>query len=260
MPNINLIPETYYQAMMPYHVDYDNLPLRNIIAREEIINDAVDINSRMIRDSIGTAGSLANRLRVSLEDDGTLKTTGINAALHNIAYHTDGSDGIADYVRMLQDERDKLALVSDEATALQLEVHTPSTTISFVDSIVEVQPTDTITWEVTAPNKLKAHMAFPTTAVHRHYYGLTPVSNTPAPDYTHYRTTSLSTIYIADTLRVYINGVRIYSDDEVYVPDSTMTNWTLTSFTDDNTTGTFFLNRAITVNDVIRIDFDTLFL
>jgi hypothetical protein len=259
MPNINLLPEVLYQAMQPYHVDYDNLPLRTILAREEIINDAVDVNSQMMREAIGTAGTLSNRLRIALYDDGSLKASAINTALHNIAYHTDGSDGVTDYVRMLQDERNKLTLIADEATALSLKFITPSATVSFIDEIVEFEPSDTITWEADAPaggpNTVKAHMAFPTTAVHQHYYGLTPVTT----NYINYRTTSLSTPFIADSLRVYINGVRIFSDDTVYVPDALVTTWILTSFTPSPTLGTFVLSRALVASDVIRIDFDTLY-
>jgi hypothetical protein len=259
MPNISLIPEVLYQAMMPYHVDYDNLPLRTILSREEIINDAVDINSQMMREAIGTSGTLSNRLRIAINDDGSLKPATVDAALHNIAYHTDGTDGVNNYVRMLDDERDKLALIADEATALSLRIQTPSSTISFIDDIIEVQPTDTITWEVDAPNILKAHMAFPTTAVHRHYYGLAPVPITLIPDYINYKTTSLSTPFIADSLRVYINGIRIFSDDDVYVPDFLVQHWYLTYFTPDPVTGTFALSRAITVDDIIRIDFNALY-
>ena len=251
MPNINLIPEVLYQAMMPYHVDYDNLPLRTILEREEIINDAVDINSQMMREAIGTQGTLSNRLRKSLNDDGTLKSSAIDSALHSVEDHTDNTT----YVRMLGTERDKLALIADEASALSLKIRTVSTDILFVDEIVEIEPTDTITWEVVAPNKLKAHMAFPSAAVHRHYYNLTPVST----DYKNYKTTSLSTVFTADSLVVFINGVRIYSNDSVYVPDSLVHTWALTYFTPSPTAGTFVLNRTITSDDVIRIDFDTIY-
>ncbi len=256
MPNLNLIPETLYQAMMPYHVDYDNLPLYTLYTREEIINDAVDINSALMREAIGTSGTLGNRLRVAINDDGTLKDTAIDTALHNIAYHTDGSDGVNDYVRMLLDERSKLALVADGATSLSLNIHTPSATIDFIDNIVEVESSDTITWEVEAPSTLKAHMAFPTTAVHRHYYGLEPVTT----DYLNYKTTSLSTVFTADTLRVYVNGVRVYSDIGVPVPNALVTIWTVTSFTPDPVNGTFVFNRTLTVSDIVRIDFDTLYI
>jgi len=78
-------------------------------------------------------------------------------------------------------------------------------------------------------------------------------------NYIDYKTTSLSTAFIADTLRIFINGVRIYSDDDVYVPDATVSAWNLTRFTPNETAGTFVLSRTITSSDVIRIDFDTLY-
>ena len=253
MPNLNLIPETLYQAMMPYQIDYDNLPLHTIYTREEIINDAVDINSALMREAIGTSGTLGNRLRVAINDDGSLKADAIDAALHNIADHADDPLGI--YVKMTLAESDKLALISDAATAFSINVHTPSVTTSFIDAVVEIESSDTITWEVDAPSTLKAHMAFPTTAVHRHYYGLEPVTT----DYLNYKTTSLSTIFTADTLRVYVNGIRVYSDISVLVPDTLVTTWTTTSFTPDETTGTFIFNRTLDPSDIVRIDFDTLY-
>jgi hypothetical protein len=253
MPDINLIPEVLHNAMDPYHYEYDNIPLRNILDRQELINNAVDINSAIVRDAAGTAGTLANRLAQSLDDDGSLLEASVNEVYHNIAYHTDGSISSISFVRMLEDERDKLALISDEATALQIRVQTPSTEVTFDDETIELEPSSTITWEITAPNTLKAHTALPTTAAHQHYYGLTPVM---VSGYTSYKTTSTSTAFIDGSLRIFINGVRIYSDDTVYVPDSTNTTWTLTSFTPTPTAGTFVLNRAITASDVIRIDFD----
>jgi len=259
VPRIDLIPETLYQAMQPYHVDYDNLPLTNILERQSIINAAVDVNTALLRDAIGTQGTLDNRISQSLNQDGSLKASAMNTASHSIAFHSDGSDGSNDYVRMLEDERDKLTLVSDEASALSLKVRTASTDVDFIDDIVEFQASDTITWEVESPSVVKAHMAFTSSAAHRHYYGLTPVHvNLVTPDYTNYQTTSTSTAFVSGSLRVFINGVRIYSDDTVYVPDATVSAWTATSFTPAPASGTFALNRAITVNDVIRIDFNTL--
>ena len=279
MPDISLIPEVLYDPLQPYQWIYDNLPLENILLRQDMINSAVDVNSDILVDSIGTAGTLSNRLDVSLEDNGYLKVSAINVADHDIAFHTDGvrtltaSDisiidpldvyqlpSIVSFIRMLGAERDKLLLVSDEATSLRLQLFTEdiSNTVLFDDEIVELVDTDTITWEIEEPNKIKARMAFPSAAAHEHNYDLTPVhANIPTPDYTNYKTTSASTPYMEDSLRVYINGIRLNEDDLVYVPSAAASpTFSQLKFTGNYSAGTFALSSAITVADVIKIDFD----
>ena len=44
MPNIYTIPEVYYTGLMPYRHEFDNMPLRNILGRQTIINNAVDLS------------------------------------------------------------------------------------------------------------------------------------------------------------------------------------------------------------------------
>jgi hypothetical protein len=250
MPNINLIPAVLFEAMQPYHFQYDNLPLQAILDRLGVVNSAVDNDSQQIRESVGTQGTLANRLTQSINDDGSLKTDAVDATLHSIEEHTDG----ATYVRMTDIERDKLVLISENATALAMQFDTGSTIVLFEDEVVEFLDSATVTWTVTAPNKVKANMAWPEDAAHLHFYGMTPVA---VGGYQNYKTTSISTPFMEDTLRVFINGIAIFSDDDIYVPDSTHTTWTLTSFTPNYTAGTFALSRAIDASDIIRIDFDT---
>lgn len=266
MPQIELIPEVLHQPLDPYHHQFDNLPLRNILTRQDLINYAVDINSNILRDSIGSAGTLANRLAQSIADSGALISAAIDEAEHNIAYHTDGVRTISgsdiSFVRMLEDERDKLTLISDEATALKVQVVTPSTTQLFTDETLEFVESSTITWSLTAPNQIKANTTFPADAVHNHFYDLTPVRQNPSgSDYTNWKTTSVPTVFIEDTLRVYINGIRISASDSVYVPgpDGPDDTWTLTTYTPNHSAGTFALNRDIDSDDVIRIDFNTNF-
>lgn len=263
MPRIELIPEVYYQPTQPYHHEYDNLPLRNIITRQTLINLAVDDNSEILRDSIGSTGTLAARLNKSLNADGSLRTTEVDAALHNIAEHTDGSTTISgspvNFVRMRETERDKLALIQDEANELNAQFVTPSTTVLFETGTLEFEPSSTVTWSITSPNVIKANMAFSSDAAHQHNYDLVPVhSSIGSPDYTNYKTTSVSTAFVEGSLRVYINGIRLSETAGVYVPDSTGPDgtWTSTYYTPSASAGTFALNRAITASDVIRIDFD----
>ena len=263
MPNIDLIPEVYYHTLDPYYVYYDNLPLSNIIQRQELINNAVDNNRDILTDAIGTQGTLSNRLDRSLEEDGSLKTSAINDAEHSIAYHTDGAynDGVSiiEYVRMLSSERSKISLVADEATSLGLLIETPSTTVLFEDTTVEVIPSPTVTWGITAPNKLQANLTFPTTALHNHYYDLDPVHYVLAsPDYKTYKVNTLASVYNDGSLRVYINGIRLSEGNSVYVPpaDGPDGDWTLTSFTSTAASGIFLLSRSITASDIIKIDFN----
>ena len=68
MPRIELIPEVLYDGLHPYNYNYDNLPLRNILDRQTIMNLAIDLNSDILRDSVGSAGTLANRLSQTIND------------------------------------------------------------------------------------------------------------------------------------------------------------------------------------------------
>src|SRR5262252_10425004 len=114
MPELDLIPVPLYNALQPYHVNFDNLPLQALITRIGVVNDAVDIVSRDIQNSVGSQPTLWQRLAMSQNDNGSLKASAVDAAMHHIGYHADGPgpDGIS-YVRMQQAERDKLALMAD---------------------------------------------------------------------------------------------------------------------------------------------------
>jgi Holliday junction resolvasome RuvABC DNA-binding subunit len=133
---------------------YDNLPLRNIYIRQELINDAVNINSDILRQAVGTQGTVSNRLAQSINDDGTLKASAIDGAKHNIAQHKDGQATVSSaelaaltalgysvsnpvpFVRMTLAERDKLSLMASEATAFKLQLDTPSNVVLFDDTLV----------------------------------------------------------------------------------------------------------------------------
>jgi len=259
MPEINLIPEVLYAAEQPYHFHYDNLPLKNILDRIDLVNSQVDINTNNLRGSSGTVGSLSNRLSVSLGNDGTLNTVAVDNSLHNIAKHVDGDDGGLTYVRMLESERDKLALIDSDANDISVEVQTISTTVLFSSGTVRFQPSDTVTLSVEAPDIVKINSAFPSDAAHQHNYDLTPAHQVPAtPDYTNYKTTSLNTPFVTGSLRVHVNGVRLSSTGQVRVPDiATADTWTLTYVSSETpATGLFTLNRALVATDIIRIDFD----
>lgn len=268
MPNIDSIQPVYYDSLYPYYVYYDNLPLKNIVARQELINSAVENQRQVLTDAIGNQGTLSNRLNRSLEEDGSLKQSAVDDAWHNIAYHTDGyyDDGISviEYVRMTGSERAKLSLVADDATSLAIQVQTPSTIVLFENETIELIASDSITWDVTAPNQIQANVTFASTSLHNHYYDQVPVhDNILSPDYQTYKVNALASAYKEGSLRVFINGIRLSADttDEpyyVYIPsaDGPGETWNLMAFTPDAENGTFTLNRAITASDVIRIDYD----
>lgn len=255
MPRIELIPEVLHGGNDPYHWEYDNLPLKNILDRIDIINLAVDNVIAEMRDAIGTQGSVANRLNQSIDEDGNLKSAAIDEAQHSIEDHTDTDD----YVRMTKVQSDKLDTIAYNASSVTLKVYTDDTDfVEFAAGEVQFKPSDTITPVVESSNVVKFNMAFPTSAAHAHFYGLAPVpSDIVDPDYINYKVNSTPTPYVAGSLRVYINGIRIFSDAEVYAPGPLVSDaWTLLSFTEDPTNGLFEMSAAITEEDVIRIDFD----
>lgn len=258
MPQIELITPVYYGPDDPIHWEIDNLPLKSILTRQNLINLALDNVLQEMRDAIGTQGSVANRLNQSINQDGSLKTAAVDDAEHSIEAHTDGTS----FVRMRKDQYDKLDAVADGATNVWLQVYTDENNVNSVDlnaGVVKLQASQTVIPSVVAPNVVTLNTAFPITAVRNQYYGQTPVpTNLIAPDYLNYNVNSVASPYIAGSLRVYINGVRIFTDAEVYVPGALVNDpWTLISFTENATGGTFELSAAITELDVIRIDYDT---
>jgi len=255
MPRIELIPDVFYGPNDPIHWEVDNLPLKAIITRQNLINLALDNVIEELRDAVGTQGSVANRLNQFVDGDGNLRVDAIDEAMHTMDAHTDTDY----YVRMRKEQSDKLDLIDDEATNLKLQVFTDDTTfIEFNNGTVLLKPSATVIPSVEAPDIVRLNLAFPVEAAHRHYYGLAPVhDNLITPDFVNFNVNSIASPFIEGSLRVYINGFRIFTDAEVYVPGALVDDpWTLMSFTEDNLNGKFDLSSAITEDDVIRIDFD----
>jgi hypothetical protein len=257
MPRIELIPEVLYNALNPYHVYYDNLPIKNIIARQDMMNSSIDKNTKQILDAVGSAGTLDNRLSASLEDDGSLLSSAVDASLHSIEAHTD----TVEFVRMTNAERDKLALIEDEANflAIHFDRAGPSETpVPFESGNVVFSDSVSTCWRYEA-GKMFLDLAFPLEAAHQHFYDLAPLN--PSGDFKNYTVTTLSTPYMSGSLRVYINGSKLSESAEIYIPGRLPTDpFTLNSFTPNPGGGTFVLDAAITSEDVIRVDFETPFL
>ena len=294
MPQIELVDVRLYEPTDPYNHQIDNIPIKGLIDRILLVNSQVDVDAQILSESQGTQGSLSNRLAQSINDDGSLKSTAIDEALHNIAEHQDGYvliDGTpVSYVRMLYDERTKLSGIDSEANNLDirvvLNVSVPSSIpsqisvigiseIEFTEGEFRLKPSDSIYWEVDTTGAIKANTTFPASVRLIRYYDQVPVpQDTITPDYKNYAVTSTNTPYKAGSLRVYINGVRITREDNItptkaphgtYVPtdlSSGTPTWLIYSFSEGDetsgvvTSGEFSLSSAITDEDVITVDFD----
>lgn len=259
MPNIKSIPEVLYQPNQPYHYYYDNLPLKNILTRIDLVNVQVDHNSDLLRGCSGSTGSLSNRLDSSLNEDGSIKTESIDSALHSIESHTDS----AEYVRMKVSERAKLNLISSGANnfSVQIEDNEGSYSIPSEDiDVLKIKNSSTVHFDFQTPNTLTAHTVYPPEFAHKHNYDLTPAYDNPSePSYKSFKTTSLNTPFVEGSLRVYVNGMRI-TESPINVPSSDYSSSNPTFIEiQSHTEGTFVLNRSLTNEDVIRIDFDESF-
>lgn len=261
MPTLE--PVRRYQPLDPYNHVTDNQPIEDLDLNLQLVNTQVDQNALAISDSIGTQGTLANRLNQSINDDGSLKSSAVDAALHNISEHIDG-DG---FVRMTDSERAKLDLIATNATDLKLMVEAISTTPLYDTGTVTLKESDSISWRVTGTD-VYADVSFPLSSRHQHYYSIEPSPVVPmTPDYQNYYTTSIQTAYKEGSLRVYVNGVRIAptdANDPIQVPrgSGSSATWFELSYVEDTatsgivTTGKFTLSDAILSTDRIYIDFD----
>lgn len=261
MPRIELIETPLYGPLDPYHYFYDNLPLNNLVRRQNLINMALDNLIQQTTDAIGTQGTFANRLNQSINPDGSLKTTAIDEALHSIEEHEDTND----YVRMARAESDKLALIADSATNFGIEIQTDDAgdeITAFDSDRLRFVPSSTVTFEIVASNQVTAHLSFPVASAHRHYYDQTPVdANELDPDYKNYKINSISSAYVPGSLRIFINSMRLSSSAEIYIAGALITDpWTKLTYTESPTAGTFVLSAAISAEDVIRIDYDISYL
>ena len=245
MPNLSSIPIRPYQPLWAYHHYYDNLPITDIETQLYVINNQTDLNDIAIESSIGTAGSLAARLAASLQDNGNLITSAVDAAEHSISAHID----VGGYVRMLLTERSKLAGISSGATNLHISIPSDSPIPIWPDNVsttLNLLNSSTISWRY-QNGGLYADSTYTNWLTSGRIYNATPVGSV-----TNF-TTPLAVTYNAGSLRVYINGLRLNTASAIggymYSEDtSNETNGVIT-------TGAFFLNTALGSN-VIYIDFD----
>ena len=270
MPNIDKITEVLYDGNQPYHVEFDNLPLKNILTRIDLVNSQVDINSDILRASCGSVGTLENRLAASIEDDGKLKKQAVDSSLHNIGSHEDGEYNGVEYVRMRKDERDKLTDIRSEANKIEVEIEDSisSETIEYYtisNGKIRLRASDSTAFEFNEPDIIKIHSVYSPSAMHIHHYEVEPAHAVDVSDpdyYKSYKTTIMNTAFINGSLRVYINGTRINSASSTKVligsQPSVDANWKdIYLESQDPTTGTFSLNTTIESSTNIFIDFNT---
>jgi len=275
MPQIELVPVPLYQPNQPYNSQIDNLPIQGLISQILLVNSQVDIDASILTDAQGTQGTLANRLAKSINPDGTLVTSAIDEAQHNIAQHTDGSvivNGVpVSYVRMLLDERAKLTNVASGATNLEILVTVSNTTtpsnlpsqisvigiseVEYTGGVLQLKPSDSIYWSVNPDGSLMANSTFPPPSVQQNNYDIVPVpQNVLAPDYQNYVVTSTATQYRSGSLRVYINGIRLTKSGNITPGKAPRGNYVPTAFGSGNPTWltyTYTEDIANTVNGIV---------
>lgn len=265
MPDISKITEVLYDGNQPYHVHYDNLPLKNILTRIDLVNAQVNINTDILRGSSGSVGSLNNRLSVSIEENGKLKSESVDESLHNIGAHSDGSYDGVDYVRMTQEERDKLSFIESNSNNLRMEIEDPISNFPSVDHVtfengtIKLKSSDTISFQFLPPNILKAHSIYSPETAHIHNYQIVPAH---VSEYLNYKTTIVNTPYKEGTLRVYVNGFRVGNGPDqmskvlVGEDPSVLVNWAdLYVSSESPSTGEFSFNYSVE-GSVVLIDFD----
>jgi hypothetical protein len=281
MPDLNQLPVPQYGPNQPYHWDYDNLPLKTLAERDELINFEVDNHGNILRLCAGTQGTLSNRLSQSIDQDGNLIPSAVDQSLHNIAKHTDGSISVSDselesyqqlgfpslinpvnFVRMLEDERSKLAMIADQATNITVNIQTDTDNIDFESGKLKIVPSDSIAWTINNNNEISAILKVSTAFAHRHFYEQIPIEtlsdDTVPVLYKKYYITSVSNAIpiVEDSLRVYVNGTRLNTKYNVPYPDNTGMSWKSNIFSVNYEESSFTLGQAITENDVVLIDFD----
>jgi hypothetical protein len=276
MPDISSLGIPRYKGSDPYYYAFDNKPLDVIEQILNLINSQVDINTQSILDA-GGSYTLSQRLNISIYDNGSLKPSSIDTAFHNIGHHSDGSYTVSSseltayqsnypsitnpvpFVRMLKAERDKLSSISSDANSLNVSIldNNTSTTVVFNDGNLPIKPSSTIIWKVagTYPNQeVTAEVTSSLSSAHEHYDNTLPTSASLTPDFMTYLVNGPA--FIAGSLKVYINGVRLFPYPySVYVPSSDPSlPWLLNSFTENGNTG-FVLTNKITQDDIIVVDF-----
>lgn len=278
---INGVP--LYQPNDPYHHDFDNKPIKSLVERDNIIIGALNALRNIVIASGGNLGDLATRLNQSIDPNGNLKPSSVDEANHNIANHIDGRRQISQqeidyfnslgysvndnpkFVRILEEERAKLALVSEEANKLNISITPDGSPKHLIDNgEVNFQSSDTIGVSVDNNNVVKFNSKFPVSVAHQHYYQVEPFT-TNRIDYSINGISSFK----QGSLRVYVNGCRIEqcsSDCEdknfSYYPSFTLSGnsvvvqWNKIYYEERHDSADFSFSSSVDTNDRVLVDYD----
>lgn len=282
---INGVP--LYKPSDPYHHDYDNKPIKSLVERDNLIIGIVNVLKSIIDQSGGNLGSLPVRLNQSIDPDGNIKPSAIDEVNHNIANHEDGRKTISQqelnyytslgyaitnnpkFVRYLEEERAKLALISEEANRLLVAISPEGSSKHVVDNgEVNFQSSDTIDVEIDNNNSVRFNSKFPTSIAHQHYYQVEPTTS----DLVNYNIPGVSS-FKEGSLRVYINGCRIEHCDRdcgdinfSYYPSFRLVNsnlvveWKTIYYTEDQGPAapprSFYFSSAVSQSDRVLVDYD----
>ncbi len=243
MPEISTTPVDLFTSNDPYHYHVDNRPLEGLEDRVYIVNAQVDVHDEVLTSAMGTTGTLANRINTSLNSDGTIKTSAIDNALHNIASHVD-ADG---FVRMTDAERAKLNLIEAGATNLNIAVETLSTPLLWpeVGNTISMRNSDTISWRYISTGVYADSVLGSTNQV-IHRYDQDPIFDSTGVNLINY---TVPEEFKSGTLRVFVNGKRITDSVDLLIDGYYYEEV-------DSSLGTFQLKNTIIEPNVIRIDYD----
>ena len=245
-----------YQPGDPYHWIYDNKPLMSLVKRDEILSNQLNNVIKILKDN--DIQNLLSRINVSINSDGTLKPVAIDNANHSVADHSDTDE----YVRMTSEERSKLDGIADNAKNISFEFKDKddNLTASIDNGVFTFKDTNGINWSINN-NVVEADLGIPTD-YHQHFYQVSPeliTSGGVTTGYTGY-------VFKPGSLRVYINGSRIYNqEDKSYYPvlvDSgtsvSVSSWRKIHFTEDANSGSFVLSATLDMDSAIFVDFDAI--
>lgn len=165
MADLSKIPIRYFEQVDPYGFVVDNRPLRDLESRIDLVNSDITGLSNTLSDAAGDTGSLANRLNVSLEDDGSIKAAAIPA--HDLHIHADSGD----FVKMTSEERTKLSGVSTSASNFGLSINQGQ---AKRDEVVNIEESASIKIHETSSG-IQFYSIVPTSYYHLHYGPLEPL-------------------------------------------------------------------------------------
>ena len=259
-----------YQPLWPYNHYYDNLPIEDLANQLFVVNTQASLTEQALESSIGSAGTLAARLAVALEDNGSLRASAVDGAIvdgtsdtgHNIAMHQDGVDGGGTaYVRMLYNERATLENIVSGSTKLPLNISVYSPVLGTptpvpVGTGLTIGNSDTITWSLSETNIATANAAYTFWLTGGKIYNATPSGSGTS------FTTPSSLPYISGSLRVYINGIRINPIGAAAITIGGSSYTYTEGATNDTrgyyvvTAGDFVLSNSVASNTMLAIDFD----